>query len=178
MLSGGDVTLSSRAGVHPGAHYIAAIVKRHTAIAVESGNLMLDWSSPRSPGRGHQPCALCQTPGRGAKPLPSATVHSGGGVTISKGRKGRRTSGDGRCEGTWSTGQDRPLLQAAFEQRVLPEIRVPDAACQQHCLDKPRALVGGEASALLTCGDHRVLCWVFISIRGLHSLDAIALPRE
>lgn len=145
MLSGGDVTLSSCAGAHPGAHYIDTIVTRHTAIAVESGNLMLDWSSPRSPGRGHQPRALCRTPGRaGAEPLPSASVHSGGGVTISKGRKGTRTSGNERCEGAWSTGQDRPLSQVAFEQRILPEIREPDAACQHHCPDKPRALAGGK----------------------------------
>lgn len=87
-------------------------------------------------------------------------------------------SGNERCEGAWSTGQDRPLSQVAFEQRILPEIRVQDAACQHHCLDKPRALVGGEASALMTCGDHRVRCWVFSSIPGLHSLDAMALPRE
>lgn len=62
--------------------------------------------------------------------------------------------------------------------RVLPEIRVPDTACQHHCLDKPRALAGGEASALMTRGDRRVRCWVFSSIPGLHSLDAMALPRE
>lgn len=87
-------------------------------------------------------------------------------------------SGKERCEGAWSTGQGRPLSQAAFELRILPEIRVPDAVCQHHCLDKPRALAGREASALMTCGDRRVRCWLFSSIPGLHSLDAIALPWE
>lgn len=88
------VTLGFCGGAHPRPHFVAAGVKRHAALEVESANGTLDGRTPWSP---------------------RAIVRYGGEVTISKGTNGWRVSGDrGCCEDTWRPGQDRPLSQAGL----------------------------------------------------------------
>lgn len=56
---------------------------------------------------------LSQRRQRGAKSLPSDILHSSEGMTVNKGTKGCRTSGNNECcEDTWRRKSGQPLSQA------------------------------------------------------------------